>query len=312
MSRKGRFDHILLETTGLADPGPIAAMFWQNEEFALGLGKDIYLDGVICVVDAVFGEKQIQEDTESDGIKHSLRQVAAADVLLLNKADLTSEADLVKTESILRRLNPSIPIYRTVRTQIDLSKVMGIGAYSEGSPVFLQDGSREICCDEHENCSNHKHSHEGHLSLEGKHAGISSIIANLPGPLNETQIIALDEWIRSVLWENSIPRDRYYSNTLDGVTSDVQRLSIHRNAGEEGASSPESGVEILRCKGIWWNERGEAFMLQGVRSLYEVSKLPNPTLDMYGPPIGKLVFIGKGLDEMVEGSLRRLVTDPTP
>jgi G3E family GTPase len=75
MSRKGAFDHILLETTGLADPGrwlvycfmrfsklncrlgPIAAMFWQNEDFAMGLGKDIYLDGVICVVDAVFAEK---------------------------------------------------------------------------------------------------------------------------------------------------------------------------------------------------------------------------------------------------------------
>jgi G3E family GTPase len=75
MQRRGAFDHILLETTGLADPGaflkysdtrhqmdlsgvgPIASMFWMNEEFAIGLGKDICLDGVVCVVDAVFGEK---------------------------------------------------------------------------------------------------------------------------------------------------------------------------------------------------------------------------------------------------------------
>lgn len=73
MKRKGAFDHILLETTGLADPGsfdsdnkcaehsltsfigPIASMFWQNEEFTQGLGNDIHLDGVVCVVDAVFG-----------------------------------------------------------------------------------------------------------------------------------------------------------------------------------------------------------------------------------------------------------------
>jgi G3E family GTPase len=76
MQKKGAFDHILLETTGLADPGlfflslgfllcltillglgPIASMFWHNEEFAAGLGRDITLDGVICVVDAVFGKQ---------------------------------------------------------------------------------------------------------------------------------------------------------------------------------------------------------------------------------------------------------------
>lgn len=76
MQRKGAFDHILLETTGLADPGrvkysffsrplnqtagfqgPIAAMFWHNEEFATGLGNDITLDAVVCVVDAVFGKQ---------------------------------------------------------------------------------------------------------------------------------------------------------------------------------------------------------------------------------------------------------------
>jgi G3E family GTPase len=78
MQRKGAFDHILLETTGLADPGkgipnlefasrrviiliiysgPIASLFWQNEEFTAGLGRDIHLDGVVCVVDAVFGKQ---------------------------------------------------------------------------------------------------------------------------------------------------------------------------------------------------------------------------------------------------------------
>jgi len=57
MQRKGAFDYILLETTGLADPGPIASIFWRNEEFNRGKGKDIVLDGVVCVVDAVFGKQ---------------------------------------------------------------------------------------------------------------------------------------------------------------------------------------------------------------------------------------------------------------
>ena len=111
MRRKGAFDHILLETTGLADPGehvfvqlflclisttshtgPIASLFWQNEEYAMGLGHDIHLDGVVCVVDAVFGDQvrslyidgdifqsdtserqQMHEDHSDDGIGESLR-----------------------------------------------------------------------------------------------------------------------------------------------------------------------------------------------------------------------------------------------
>ncbi len=83
MERKGAFDYILLETTGLADPGqylsllsddgidihlgPIASLFWHNEEFTSGLGKHIALDGVVCVVDALFGKQQMEEDQPEDG-----------------------------------------------------------------------------------------------------------------------------------------------------------------------------------------------------------------------------------------------------
>lgn len=55
MEKKGAFDYILLETTGLADPAPVAELFWQNEEYVVGVASQITLDGVICVIDAVFG-----------------------------------------------------------------------------------------------------------------------------------------------------------------------------------------------------------------------------------------------------------------
>jgi len=55
MEKKGAFDHILLETTGLADPAPIVEIFWRNEEYVAGLANQITLDGVICIVDAVYG-----------------------------------------------------------------------------------------------------------------------------------------------------------------------------------------------------------------------------------------------------------------
>ncbi|KAG8818296.1 hypothetical protein FRC17_010881 [Serendipita sp. 399] len=61
MEKKGAFDYILLETTGLADPAPIAALFWENEEYATGLGSMIALDGIVCVIDAVFGLERFED-----------------------------------------------------------------------------------------------------------------------------------------------------------------------------------------------------------------------------------------------------------
>ncbi|KAF8584725.1 cobW-domain-containing protein [Ramaria rubella] len=310
MSRKGIFDHILLETTGIADPGPIAAMFWQNEEFAMGLGKDIYLDGVICVVDAVFAEQQIREDTESEGIKHSLRQIAAADVLLLNKSDLVAASKLAETEFMLHDLNPSIPIYTTVRGQIDLSKVMGIGAYSDRPGAF------EAHQHEHKTCSDHTHRHHDHgaqLSSKWQHGGISSILIPVTDPLTEDQMQALDGWIRSALWDNEIPRNTTFL-TNPGYNPPAILLADELIPGVKRMSVGDSGLdgkipvkpEILRCKGIWWNTRGEQFILQGVRNLYEISQVQETPA--VGTRAGKLVFIGKGLCQRVADSLMGIVS----
>ena len=94
MERKGAFDHILLETTGLADPAPIVELFWRNEEYVAGLANQITLDAVICVVDAFYGlsvrstnsyflyirlkvgKQQIQTDLAADDIGESVRYVS--------------------------------------------------------------------------------------------------------------------------------------------------------------------------------------------------------------------------------------------
>ncbi|TFK74749.1 cobW-domain-containing protein [Pluteus cervinus] len=130
MQRKGAFDHILLETTGLADPGPIASMFWQNEEYTQGLGSDITLDGVLCVVDAVFGKQQMLEDEAIDGLGESLRQIGGSDVIILNKIDLSSPSLLSETEELIRKVNPAAPLHKTIQAQIDLKHIIGIQAYS--------------------------------------------------------------------------------------------------------------------------------------------------------------------------------------
>merc|ERR1712168_557528 len=86
MEKKGKFDYILLETTGLADPGPIASIFWLDDE----LGSDIYLDGIVTVIDAKNCLKQIDQPAEEGSVNAAVKQVALADVLLLNKIDMVA------------------------------------------------------------------------------------------------------------------------------------------------------------------------------------------------------------------------------
>ncbi|RPD62474.1 cobW-domain-containing protein [Lentinus tigrinus ALCF2SS1-7] len=282
MQRKGAFDHILLETTGLADPGPIASMFWQNEEYAMGLGRDIHLDGVVCVVDAVFGRQQMKEDHAVDGIGESLRQIAAADVILLNKVDLVSPAEADATEEIIRGINPAASFYRTTRGEIDLKDIIGVDAYA--SRQILDESRAQLksstCDHPHDHHDHHDHDHHNHDHAKApthyEVRGISSLQIDCP-KLTEEQMVRLDEWIRTVLWEKQLP----------------------------GSSShASSALEVLRCKGLFVTDTGELHVLQGVRNLYEISKVEQGDEEELGlPDTGKLVFIGKGLDEHVRHSL---------
>ncbi|KAI0317515.1 cobW-domain-containing protein [Amylostereum chailletii] len=268
MKRKGAFDYILLETTGLADPGPIAGMFWENEEYGKGLGTDIVLDGVVCVVDAVYGLKQLEEDHAVDGIGESLRQIAAADVILLNKVDLVSPEHVQIVEDMLYKINPALTVHRTIRGEVDVKHVIGIQAYASGPPP----SSVSIAHVHDENCA-HKHEEQGtHYSVRG----ISSLQVACP-PLTSETLTALDEWLRSVLWEAALPPS-------------------HDRIEE---------LQVLRCKGLVKTTDGRMLVLQGVQTMYDLSEMGGEEMGVGGE--GKLVFIGKGLGEQVKRSLESVL-----
>ncbi|XP_072695378.1 zinc-regulated GTPase metalloprotein activator 1B isoform X13 [Canis lupus baileyi] len=105
MQKKGKFDYILLETTGLADPGAVASMFWVDAE----LGVDIYLDGIITVVDSKYGLKHLEEE-KPDG--------------LINEAS--------------RSINGLGKILETQRSRVDLSNVLDLHAFDSLSGISLQ------------------------------------------------------------------------------------------------------------------------------------------------------------------------------
>ncbi|WP_199616232.1 CobW family GTP-binding protein [Paenibacillus alkalitolerans] len=136
--RKVDFDRVVIETTGLADPAPVAQTFFVDEEMA-----EFYdLDAIVTVVDARHADRHLDEGHEAQ------EQVAFADVLLLNKTDLADAGELERLEQRLHKMNPAAKIYRTQRSNIELEKVLGIHAFDlerklEVDPGFLEEEDHE-------------------------------------------------------------------------------------------------------------------------------------------------------------------------
>ena len=132
MKRKDKFDGILVETTGLADPGPVAQTFFTDDE----VKARTRLDAIVTVVDAKHFLGQLEQGDEAQ------EQVAFADVILLNKTDLVSEDDLKKVEGKIRSINRYARIFRTQKSQIELAAILDKGAFDlqrilEFEPDFL-------------------------------------------------------------------------------------------------------------------------------------------------------------------------------
>ena len=133
LKRKDSFDYILIETTGMADPGPVAQTFFMDDE----LREALSLDGVITLVDA---KHVILHIDDSDEVKE---QIAFADIILLNKTDLVSEGELDRLEERLRIMNSAATIYRTKDANIDIQKILNIGGFDldralEVDPKFME------------------------------------------------------------------------------------------------------------------------------------------------------------------------------
>lgn len=134
----GTLDGILIETTGLADPAPVASTFFVADE----VKERIRLDSFITVVDAVNLERNLAHSGEAQ------EQVAFSDIILLNKMDLVSEAEAERIERRIRELNPMATIHRTTNSVVDLGKIIDVGAFElaaklEVDPTFLEDLDHE-------------------------------------------------------------------------------------------------------------------------------------------------------------------------
>jgi len=161
MRRKGKFDAIIVETTGLADPAPVAQTFFMDES----VGAKTKLDAVVTVADAKWLKDRLKDAPEAKN------QVAFADVILINKTDLVSAGELAEIEARIRGINPYARLHRTERARIDLGEVLGRNAFDldrilDIEPAFLE-------ADEHDHEYEHEHEHDhgdGHHHHE--HGGL--------------------------------------------------------------------------------------------------------------------------------------------
>jgi G3E family GTPase len=119
LKRRDRFDYVMIETTGLADPGPVAQTFFVEED----LKEQFLLDAIVTVIDAAHIEKHLGE------IAAAAEQVAFADVVLLNKSDLVASTDLARIERRIRAINSTAKIVHTRNADVPIAAVLQVGAF---------------------------------------------------------------------------------------------------------------------------------------------------------------------------------------
>jgi G3E family GTPase len=149
MRRKGKFDAIIVETTGLADPAPVAQTFFIDEN----VGRKTRLDAVVTVADAKWLNERLKDAPEAKN------QIAFADVILINKTDLVSPDELSDVEARIRGINPYAKLHRTQRAKVPLDAVLGRNAFDLDRILDLEPDF--LGGDDHDHHHHHEHDH-GH------------------------------------------------------------------------------------------------------------------------------------------------------
>ena len=137
MRRRDKFDHLVIETTGLADPAPVIQTFFVDDD----VQAQTHLDAVVTMVDA----KHIAQHWDAEEVQE---QIAFADVIALNKTDLVTNETLDQLEQKIRKMNAIAKIYRTQNAELDIDKILGVSAFNldralEIDPEFLGEEAHE-------------------------------------------------------------------------------------------------------------------------------------------------------------------------
>ncbi|MCO6049740.1 GTP-binding protein [Mesorhizobium sp. RP14(2022)] len=257
MRRPGRFDAIVVETTGLADPAPVAQTFFMDED----VRAKTRLDAVVALVDAKHLPLRLKDSKEAED------QIAFADLVVLNKLDLVTPEELAKVEATIRAINPTARIHKTERSGVALESVLDQGAFD--LKRVLEDDPHFLDADDHHHDHDHEcgpdcnHDHHGHDHGHHHHHGEVSDIHDIS--------------VRSVSLRAGEMDPKKFFPWIEKITQ-------------------IDGPNILRLKGIIaFKGDPDRYVLQGVHMIMEGDH-QRPWKDGEAHE-SRLVFIGRELDE---------------
>jgi G3E family GTPase len=249
-----QFDHVVIETTGLANPGPVAQTFFMDEEVA----THYLLDAVVTVVDARHAMQQLDRHEEAQ------RQVGFADKLLLSKTDLVNAADVDALIKRLKRINPRAPVGRVDFGVVPISDVLDLRGFNlndklEIDPDFL-------AAEESAQRNTHEHEHDGcdvHCEHDHHHArhtdNIAAFVFKSDRPFDSAR---LDEFLGGLVQVYG-PRMLRYKGVLwmQGADRKVVFQGVHQTMGSDvGAKWPDGEARGSKMVFIGQNLPEEIFI----------------------------------------------------
>jgi G3E family GTPase len=274
LAREGRFDYLLIESTGVSEPLPVAQTFTFEDEDGNSLSSLATLDTMVTVVDAsAFPEELHQgrsleseglavneEDDRSLATLHT-EQVEFADVILINKTDLVSEEELLRVEATVRALNPGARVVRSERSRVPLKEVLGTGRFdmdaAQQRPAWVQ----ELM---------------GTHTPETEEYGITSFVYRARHPFHP---VRLDAWLRTE-WPGVVRAKGWF-----WVASRPNHTAGFQLAG----GSRETGLA-----GMWWAAIPPEKRPDDPEFLEHLQSLWHP---VYGDRRQEIVIIGVDMDE---------------
>lgn len=161
LARKDRFEHIIVETSGLADPTPVATAFFVDKE----VDRQVSLDAIVTLVDAKHIGRHIHDPLLNGRDNQAVDQIVAADRIVINKIDLVEEQDVGAIEKDVRKLNETAVIIRASYGKIDLSSVLGVGGFA---PSYVADRAKLLDLDKHHDHAHHGHEHQHDPSVSSQ------------------------------------------------------------------------------------------------------------------------------------------------
>jgi G3E family GTPase len=268
MKRRDKFDYILIETTGLADPGPVAQTFFMDDE----IRAKTTIDGIVTLVDA----KHVMLHWESHEVQE---QIAFADVIVLNKIDLVTSDELEMLELRIRHINAVAQIHRTSHARLDLDHVLNIRGFDldrilDREPEFLNIPTQHqhvIGEHDHSRCD-HAHGHCEHEEVDRQNS---------------------DDQRRpmQVLPESDHQHDESVTSVGLSISGDLDSHKLNTWLTE---LLQTKGPDIFRMKGILSIKNDPCrFIFQGVHMLFDGRRdRPWGTSQR----MNKLIFIGRNLN----------------